>query len=195
MAGVSDALKNIAHCAESGGVHGWCWRSDNSLSKIHQRFNEILSRDGTRTPGKMRMVAANASALLDIEKRYDLVVVDEVQDVPVPVLQMSVNLARGALKDRNVMLVGDAGQAIYQSGPVGLTSGSVSGGGNVYTLGQSERSTAEILEFGSSILQHAVDAASDSLTNHRNRCQASHSPRFLHDGPTSGLDRGRHCAT
>jgi superfamily I DNA/RNA helicase len=128
--------------------------------EAYERFTQALAQTGARTIGAARQGAARAAEALDESAQFDLVIVDEVQDLPASVLAMAVGLARGTGKGKAVMLVGDAGQSIYQSGFRWSDVGLRLGGASVVTLAQSERSTREILAFGRALLgEHGEDHA------------------------------------
>lgn len=119
---------------------------------IHEAVRTRLAQTGRRTVGAMRQAALEATVELDDEKKYDFVLVDEVQDLSTPALGMLVALAKGAGRRRDVMLVGDGGQSIYNRGFRWADVGLRFGGANVVTLPTSERSTRQIIAFASHLI-------------------------------------------
>jgi superfamily I DNA/RNA helicase len=119
----------------------------NGLWSAYEVYLAELAAQNCRDLGSMRMNAARRSAGLAESEKYDCVIVDEVQDLPLSTLIMLTNLTKGTAKEKNMMLIGDAGQAIYNRGFRWSDVGLRFGGGNVYTLAESERSTQQILDF------------------------------------------------
>jgi superfamily I DNA/RNA helicase/mRNA-degrading endonuclease RelE of RelBE toxin-antitoxin system len=119
-------------------------------------YRSALTQKKCRDLGEMRMLAADASITIADTEKYDFVIVDEVQDLPLPTLLMVANLAKGEGRAKHLMLVGDAGQAIYNRGFRWSDVGLRIGGGNVHTLAQSERSTQEILDFAKALFGTAA---------------------------------------
>ncbi len=147
-----------------------------ALWSAYEGYRAALSRDGFRDLGSTRMIAADAAEKLDDKDRYDFVIVDEVQDLPLPTLIMISHLGKGQGRSKSLMLVGDAGQAIYNRGFRWADVGLRIGGGNVHTLAQSERSTQEILKFTKAIfgaesldLSDDVEATTSSKSGERPR--------------------------
>jgi superfamily I DNA/RNA helicase/Txe/YoeB family toxin of Txe-Axe toxin-antitoxin module len=142
----------------------------------YERYKSALAATNARDLGMVRMAAAEKAASLDDAEKFDFVIVDEVQDLPLPVLSMVVDLAKGQQRNKHIMLVGDAGQAIYQRGFRWADVGLRIGGGNVFTLEQSERSTQEILDFAGALLSGATieDAELVSSPKHGQK------PRVVH---------------
>lgn len=116
----------------------------------YERYRRLHDEKNTADLGITRMIACDAAARLSDEDRYDYVIVDEVQDLQVSSLLMMANLARGTGATKLLMLVGDAAQTIHTRGFRWADVGLRIGGGNVYSLKQSERSTREILDFARS---------------------------------------------
>lgn len=121
-----------------------------AMWSAYERYRKIHDEKNTADIGIARMFACDAAAQLSEEDRYDYVIVDEVQDLQVSSLLMTVALARGTGAAKHLMLVGDAAQTIHTRGFRWADVGLRIGGGNVYSLQQSERSTKEILEFARS---------------------------------------------
>lgn len=113
----------------------------------YERYCKIHQQKHTADLGMTRMLACDAASGQSEEDRYDFVIVDEVQDLQVPSLLMTVNLARGSGSAKHLMLVGDAAQTIHTRGFRWAEVGLRIGGGNVYSLQQNERSTGQILDF------------------------------------------------
>jgi len=110
-----------------------------------------LAARGFRTLGEARIAALEAVQHLDEAHRYDLVVVDEVQDLTTTALGLTIGLARGEATFRDVTLVGDGGQSIYRAGFKWADVGLRLGGGRVVTLETCERSSVEILRFAAAL--------------------------------------------
>jgi superfamily I DNA/RNA helicase len=144
----------------------------------YERFGAILAAQGLQTLGAARIAAAQVAEALNEAERYDFIVVDEVQDLPRSVLAMVVALSKGEGKSKHVMLVGDAGQSIYQHGFRWADVGLRLGGANVHNLAQSERSTQEILDFGRSLLGDAAGAETAALPASSSKHGAL--PRVVH---------------
>jgi len=138
-----------------------------------------LAAKNLRTVGLARLEALATIEALDDSSRYDLVVVDEAQDLTTTALGVAVGLARGAGPGRDVTLIGDGGQSIYRAGFKWSDVGLRLGGGNVMTLSTCERSTAEIMAFASSLAgRHGEDHDED-----RSREASRHGvcPRIVRD--------------
>jgi superfamily I DNA/RNA helicase len=113
----------------------------------YERYRKLHDAKRTADLGMTRMVACDAASRLQDGDLYDFVIVDEVQDLQVSSLLMTVNLARGVGTGKHLMLVGDAAQTIHSRRFRWADVGLRIGGGNVYSLRQSERSTQQILDF------------------------------------------------
>ncbi len=74
---------------------------------IYERFDAWLAERSLRTLGLARMAALETVGALDEAERYDLVVVDEVQDLTTTALGVAIALARGSGPGRDVTLIGD----------------------------------------------------------------------------------------
>lgn len=98
-----------------------------------------------------RIEAFDAAVAMPEEDRYDAVLVDELQDLSAPAIGMLINLAAGTGQQRNIMMVGDGGQSIYNRGFTWREVGLRFGGANVFTLKACERSSQEILDFASAL--------------------------------------------
>ncbi len=128
----------------------------------YESWRTWLAAKNLRTLGLARLEALATIEALDDSSRYDLVVVDEVQDLTTTALGVAVGLARGAGPGRDVTLIGDGGQSIYRAGFKWSDVGLRLGGDNVMTLSTCERSTAEIMAFASSLAgRHGEDHDED----------------------------------
>lgn len=155
-------LDDYARLVRRGRGSRFSTRDRALLWAAYERYVGELAKYNVRDVGTMRMQAADrAGALADSEK-YDFVIVDEVQDLPWSVLALVTSLARGEGRAKHLMLVGDSGQAIYQSGFRWSEVGLRIGGGNVFTLSASERNTREILEFARAAI--STITTDDALT-------------------------------
>ena len=128
-------------------------RERAAIWSAYERYLTELARGRERDVGTMRMQAADRAAALSEAEKYDFVIVDEVQDLPWSMLSLAAALARGEGRAKHLMLVGDSGQSIYQSGFRWSEVGLRIGGGNVFTLGTSERNTREILAFSRAVIE------------------------------------------
>lgn len=118
-----------------------------TLWAAYERYGKLHDEKHTADLGMTRMRACDAAEKMPDGGRYDFVIVDEVQDLQVPSLLMTVHFARGTGSGKHLMLVGDAAQTIHTRGFRWADVGLRIGGGNVYSLLQSERSTQQILDF------------------------------------------------
>jgi superfamily I DNA/RNA helicase len=120
----------------------WRWR---------EQFLAILQEKRLRTRAMAIQDATKRAGTVDNSERYDLVVVDEVQDLGVVDVQLFIALAKFTKGKPHVMFCGDTGQAIYKTGFRWKDAGLQIGGGNVLTLETCERSTKEIMTFAASL--------------------------------------------
>jgi hypothetical protein len=118
---------------------------------IFVSWEALLAARGSRTLGLARIAALDAASALADDDRYDLVVVDEVQDLTTTALGLAIGLARGTDSGRDVTLIGDGGQSIYRAGFKWADVGIRLGGGNVVTLATCERSSPEIMRFAAAL--------------------------------------------
>jgi len=151
-------------------------RERTTIWSAYERYVGELARSRARDVGTMRMQAADRAAALADADRYDFVIVDEVQDLPWSVLALAAVLARGVGRSKHLMLVGDTGQSIYQSGFRWSEVGLRIGGGNVFTLGTSERNTREILSFARATIEGVVTDDAQSETADK----SGEPPRLVH---------------
>jgi superfamily I DNA/RNA helicase len=131
--------------------------------RAYERYRAALDAGGIVDLGIARMRACDAAVELPDAERYDFVIVDEVQDLQVSALMMTVHLARGQGTEKHVMLVGDAAQTIHSRGFRWVDVGLRIGGGNVYSLTQSERSTQQILDFARALFAGPDGELSDDI--------------------------------
>jgi superfamily I DNA/RNA helicase len=132
-------------------------RSDREIIwTVYEHLVAILAERRLRSLGLARIAALDVTSTLSDEQRYDLVVVDEVQDLPTAALGVVIQLARGTGSERDVTLIGDGGQSIYRAGFRWADVGLRLGGGNVVTLSNCERSTAQIMRFAAALAGRAI---------------------------------------
>ncbi len=120
----------------------WRWR---------EQFLAILQGKRLQTRAMAIKEAVKRAETVDNSERYDVVVVDEVQDLGIVEVQLFVALAKVTRGKPHVMFCGDTGQAIYKTGFRWKDAGLQIGGGNVLTLETCERSTKEIMTFAASL--------------------------------------------
>jgi len=128
-----------------------------TLWRVYECWAAALAERGLRTLGVARMAALEAMETLEDSERYDLVVVDEVQDLTTTALGVAIGLARGTGPARDVTLIGDGGQSIYRAGFKWADVGLRLGGGNVVTLQNCERSTRQIMRFAAALAGRQAD--------------------------------------
>jgi superfamily I DNA/RNA helicase len=139
---------------------------------IYANWEALLAARASRTLGLARLAALDAASSLADDERYDLVVVDEVQDLTTTALGFAIALARGTNSGRDVTLIGDGGQSIYRAGFKWADVGIRLGGGNVVTLATCERSSPEIMRFAAALSgrqpeEHDEDASVPRSGNER----------------------------
>lgn len=122
-----------------------------SVWELYDRYRAQLEIEKRRDRSMLMSEALEAAKKLPEASRYDLVVIDEIQDLAPAQIAFLLATAKGEGRTKHVMMVGDAGQSIYRSGFRWADVGLRIGGGNVFKLGRSERSTTEILSFASAL--------------------------------------------
>jgi hypothetical protein len=127
-----------------------------TIWSIYEHWVATLAERKLRGLGLARIAALAATSALSDEHRYDLVVVDEVQDLTTAALGVVIQLARGTGTERDVTLIGDGGQSIYRAGFRWADVGLRLGGGNVVTLTNCERSTTQIMRFAAALAGPAI---------------------------------------
>lgn len=127
-----------------------------TIWSIYEHWVATIAERKLRSLGLARVAALDATSALGDEHRYDLVVVDEVQDLTTAALGVVIQLARGAGSERDVTLIGDGGQSIYRAGFRWADVGLRLGGGNVVTLTNCERSTTQIMRFAAALAGRAI---------------------------------------
>ena len=150
---------------------------------IYERYRSELEKNGLADIGIARMGACDAAQNVSDAERFDFVIVDEVQDLQASALKMMVHLTRGEAAAKHLMLVGDAGQTIHSRGFSWAAVGLSIGGGNVHSLGRSERSTQEILDFARALFAAPAGALSADI-EHLTSSKAGARPRIIGDLPT-----------
>ena len=136
-----------------------------------------LRERSLRTLGLARIAALEAVNTLDDADRYDLVVVDEIQDLTTTALGVAIALARGTGSGRDVTLIGDGGQSIYRAGFKWADVGVRIGGGSVITLATCERSTPEIMRFAAALTGRQPDEHDEDTSVAPTAPHAAHRPR------------------
>lgn len=146
------------------GRHQRLGRGDRStVWAVYEHAKATLSARGLRTIGEARIAALTAVRALPDDKRFDLVVVDEVQDLTTAALAFVVAMARTTVGVRDVTLIGDGGQSIYRSGFKWADVGLRLTGNSVTSLATCERSTVEILHFAAALAGRQADDGDASL--------------------------------
>ena len=120
----------------------WSWR---------EHYLDLLRAEGKRDRAMAIVDATSRAAQLGRDDRYDVVVVDEIQDLSVIEVMLFTALAKSTNEKPHVMFCGDTGQSIYRKGFRWKDAGLRIGGGNVLTLDTCERSTQEIMRFASAL--------------------------------------------
>jgi hypothetical protein len=143
----------------------------------YERWDAWLSERSMRTLGIARLAALDAVNALEEGDRYDLVVVDEVQDLTTTALGVAIGLARGTGSSRDVTLIGDGGQSIYRAGFRWADVGVRLGGGNVVTLASCERSSIEIMRFAAALTGRQPDEHDEDTSLPRVEPQGARRPR------------------
>ncbi len=149
---------------------------------IYERYRNELEKNRLADIGIARMAACDSTKNVSTTEQFDFVIVDEVQDLQASALKMMVHLTRGKGTAKHLMLVGDAGQTIHSRGFSWAAVDLSIGGGNVHSLGQSERSTQEILDFARALFAAPAGALSqdiEQLTSSKTGAR----PRIIDDLP------------
>ena len=122
----------------------WVWRCFGTYCKT--------LRDGkVRTRGQVLQAAIVAAMAVPADSRFDLVVVDEVQDLTAADVAFASRLARCSERGPNVVFCGDTAQSIYQSG-FRWADADLGSTATVLVLDSCERTTREIMAFCNAIL-------------------------------------------
>lgn len=148
-----------------------------AIWSIYEGWEASLGERSLRTLGLARIAALDAVNALDDADRYDLVVVDEVQDLTTTALGVAIGLARGTGPGRDVTLIGDGGQSIYRAGFKWADVGVRLGGGNVVTLATCERSSIEIMRFAAALTGRQPDEHDEDTSLPRVDPQGAQRPR------------------
>jgi len=136
---------------------------------VYERWAAMLVDQGLRTLGLARMTALDALKTLPESERFDLVVVDEVQDLTTTALGVAIGLADGTGAAPDVTLLGDGGQSIYRAGFKWADVGLRLGGGNVITLQNCERSTKQIMRFAAALAGRQGDEHDEDIAGTASR--------------------------
>lgn len=128
---------------------------------LYERYCAELALAGKRDRSMLMRQALDAAAKLDEAHRYDMIVIDELQDLAPAQIAFLLAFAKGEGRTKHVMMVGDAGQSIYRTGFKWSDVGLRIGGGNVVKLARSERNTVEILNFANAIVGPEFEAESN----------------------------------
>ncbi len=148
-----------------------------AIWSIYETWEESLARRSLRTLGLARIAALEKVNDLEEGDRYDLVVVDEVQDLTTTALGVAIGLARGVGSGRDVTLIGDGGQSIYRAGFKWADVGIRLGGHNVIKLETCERSSLEIMRFAAALAGRQPDEHDEDTSLPRVEPQGAQRPR------------------
>jgi superfamily I DNA/RNA helicase len=113
-----------------------------------------------------------------LQSPFDAVIVDEVQDLAPAALRLVAELARTNVS--NLLLVGDAGQRIYQGG-FSLRQLGINVRGRSHVLRINYRTTEQIRRFADKLLPDAVDDLDSDVYERRSHCLL-HGPKPLIQG-------------
>lgn len=148
-----------------------------TIWSIYERWQVYLGARMLRTLGLARIAALDAAHALNDVDKYDLVVVDEVQDLTTTALGLAIQLARDTGSGRDVTLIGDGGQSIYRAGFKWADVGIRISGRSVIKLATCERSTIEIMLFAAALTGRQRDDHDEDTSLPRVDQKDAHRPR------------------
>lgn len=129
-----------------------------------------------RTLALTRIVALDAIHALEDVDKYDLVVVDEVQDLTTTALGLAIQLARDTGSGWDVTLIGYGGQSIYRAGFKWADVDIRISGRSVIKLATCERLTIEIMRFAAALTGRQRDDHDEDTSLPRVDLQDAHRP-------------------